>query len=268
MLLGQYKQYASESLPIEDEWGIVNEPWYEKIMEIAADFTFFESVIIQNPFSYDPKIETVRKKTQKTAEKDNELCADDGALEKFLNDYTKENKHTKIVCISGKAGSGKDTAAGIMKECLEKNSRSVLITHYADLVKYVCEKFFGWDGVKDQKGRTLLQHVGTDIVRNEDPDYWVDFIADMLGFFKNEWDYVLIPDARFPNEISRLAEKFDVTHLRVERNNYQSKLTETQQSHTSETSLDDSRPDIVLKNNDTLVELKKEIETLVKENLL
>lgn len=104
----------------------------------------------------------------------------------------------KVVCISGKAQHGKDTTAGMMKTALESMGHTVLIAHYGDLVKYVCRTFFGWNGEKDAYGRSLLQKVGTDIVREQRPNYWVDFVKDMLSMFPNEWDFVLIPDSRFP----------------------------------------------------------------------
>ena len=56
----------------------------------------------------------------------------------------------KVCCISAKAQHGKDTAAGLLKEHLESVGQKVLITHYADLVKFVCTNYFGWDGKKDE----------------------------------------------------------------------------------------------------------------------
>ena len=94
----------------------------------------------------------------------------------------------KVILISGKARHGKDTTAGFLKSALEADDSSVLVAHYGDLVKYVCKTFFGWDGEKDEKGRTLLQKVGTDAIRAKRPDYWVSFISDMMGFFPGEWD--------------------------------------------------------------------------------
>lgn len=157
----------------------------------------------------------------------------------------------KIVCISGHAQNGKDTTAKYMKEYHEALDERVLICHYGDLVKYVCEKFFGWDNEKNDAGRTLLQRVGTDVVRAQQPDYWVKFIVDMLKFFPDEWDYVLIPDARFPNEIDALYDAgFDVTHVRVVRDDpyWVSPLSEEQQHHPSETALDDYGYDYILYN--------------------
>ena len=76
----------------------------------------------------------------------------------------------KVLCISAKAQHGKDTAAGIIKEYLESKGKRVLIIHYADLVKFVCTKFFNCDGQKDEKGRTLLQYGGTGWTEHIDRD--------------------------------------------------------------------------------------------------
>lgn len=161
----------------------------------------------------------------------------------------------KVICISGKAGHGKDTAALFLKEQLDLGENCVLIAHYGDLVKYVCKTFFNWDGQKNEAGREMLQTIGTDIIRSEDPDYWVRFIADMLGFFEQAYDYVLIPDTRFRNEIEYLIESgFDVTHMRIIRDNYVSDMPEEQQNHISETALDDCIPDIYVHNSGYLAE--------------
>ena len=128
------------------------------------------------------------------------------------------NPNIKILTISGKAQHGKDTTAEILYDELTKRGHRVLITHYGDLVKYICKSFFGWNEEKDITGRTLLQYVGTDVVRKEQPDYWVEFILDIINLFGDNWDYVIIPDTRFPNEINVLKRQYDnVTHIRVDR---------------------------------------------------
>lgn len=156
---------------------------------------------------------------------------------------------SKVVCISGKAEHGKDTFAGLLAETLKKQGKRVLIAHYADLVKYVCKTFFAWNGEKDEEGRRLLQYVGTDVVRAQSPDYWVNFIVGILTMFKNQWDYVLIPDTRFPNECELMNHYgFDTAVVRVVRPNHQSRLTAEQLAHPSETALDDYKFDYVVKN--------------------
>ena len=173
----------------------------------------------------------------------------------------------KIIAISGKAQHGKDTLAGEMKKILQSKYYRVLIIHYGDLLKYICEKFFDWDGKKDDVGRSLLQQVGTEKIRSQEPDFWVAFVTKILRFFPDQWDYVLIPDARFPNEITYLRDNgFDVTHIRIHRP-IDNKLTEAQKKHPSETALDDFPVDIHIKNDGTIADLAKKAEDILSNRL-
>ena len=174
----------------------------------------------------------------------------------------------KILLISGKAQSSKDTSAQFMKSHLESKGERVLICHYADLLKYICKTFFDWDGVKDDKGRTILQHVGTDTIRmkNNRPDYWVDFIIDILWMFYDEWDYIIIPDTRFENEIHKMSDAFGntvVSTIRIDRPNFDSGLSQEQLNHPSECGLDDYEFDHYITNNGTLDELNDKVKFLL-----
>ncbi len=174
----------------------------------------------------------------------------------------------KIICISGKAQNGKDTTAKFLEEILAAQGNKVLITHFGDLVKYVCKTFFGWDGKKDEAGRTLLQYVGTDKIRAVAPDYWVNFIVSILDIFRDEWDYVLLPDCRFPNEYE-IFEHYDMDAilLRVIRPNFTSHLTPEQQKHPSETALDNYPYNATIINNGSLDDLKDAVEDFIKSTL-
>ncbi len=172
----------------------------------------------------------------------------------------------KIICISGKAQHGKDTAASILKEELEADGYSVLVTHYADLLKYICKTFFDWNGEKDEYGRRLLQYVGTDVIRAKEPDYWVKFTAGILELFADNWDYAIIPDCRFPNELDYLRERgFDVTHLRVVRTGFESQLTPEQLAHPSETALDHCAPDHFIMNGGSLEDLRRAVTSWIMD---
>lgn len=172
----------------------------------------------------------------------------------------------KVICISGHAQHGKDTSAVMMKELLESDGYRVLITHYGDLLKYICKAFFDWNGEKDLHGRTLLQFVGTDVIRAKAPDFWVAFVAYIIKEFQSTWDYVLIPDCRFPNEVHYMSEAgFDTVHLRVVRQNFASPLTPEQQQHPSETALDHVMPDYYINNYGTLDDLRHVISNLLPE---
>lgn len=174
------------------------------------------------------------------------------------------NSNMKVITISGKAEHGKDTAAKSIKNRLESMGYSVLICHYADLLKYICKQFFSWDGKKDEEGRSLLQIVGTETIRKKEPEFWVDFIAKILELFPDEWDFVLIPDTRFPNEIDSMKKKFGTVSVRVVRPNFENHLTEEQRKHESETALDKYKFDYEIINPGT-DELETEVEMFVNE---
>ena len=168
----------------------------------------------------------------------------------------------KVILICGKAESGKDTAAGFMESWCKANGKRVMVTHYADLLRYICAKYLGWDGKKDEAGRKLLQTVGTDIFRKEYPDIWVDHIAAVLKCLGHNWDFVIIPDCRFPNEVTRLKDQgFDVTTARIIREGVTNngRISDRQRTHSSETSMDEWDADTEIYNNDGISELESAV---------
>ena len=169
-----------------------------------------------------------------------------------------------IIIISGHAGSGKDTAAATMKDILDGVGRRTLIIHYADLLKFTLKEFYGWNGEKDAYGRELLQRVGTDVVRKNYPDYWVDYITFMLGMLDLPYHYVMIPDARFPNEIELVKNMFpDTKHLRVIRPEIEKQTGADWRRHPSETELDGYPYDMVIHNDGKMEDLRNACRALL-----
>ena len=171
-----------------------------------------------------------------------------------------------VIYISGKARHGKDTVATFMQAQFEKDGLRTHITHYGDLVKFVAEKWAGWNGEKDEPGRRLLQYVGTDLIRAEAPGYWVAFVAQMAHFFSDEYDVLLIPDCRFPDELL-WAPGYAV---RVERTGpngepFDNGLSEAAKNHASETSLDDYPFRYVVHNDGGLTKLNAESAKLAAQ---
>ena len=186
----------------------------------------------------------------------------------------------KIILISAKSKNGKDASAEIMKSYLESKGERVLITHYADLLKYICKTFYGWNGIKDENGRTILQHVGTDIVRAKNENYWVNFMVDFISMFGDDWDYIVIPDTRFQNEIEEVIDSFGrdyevvkntikskrndvVKTIRVTRTNFDNGMTWEQLNHPSECALDNYEFDYHICNDGTLEELEIKVKDLL-----
>ena len=170
----------------------------------------------------------------------------------------------KVICIGGHAQNGKDTSADFLKEKLENKGERVLILHYADYLKFICGKYFGYKGTKSEEDRKILQEIGTNIVRERYPDFWVDIIKMFLDVFGVDYDYFLLSDFRFPNESQELRfNAFPVITLQINRINFDNKLPEEQKKHSSETSLDDFDFDYVINVGEGLDLLEKEVEKFI-----
>ena len=155
----------------------------------------------------------------------------------------------KIILISGKTQSGKNTVASFI-EVLCKDSHKIAPMYYAQALKSMVAKFSSYileckptlsylDFEKEEVKkrvipyrfntnkctyRKLLQFFGTEFMRNIFSDtIWVDIviedISDCIRY--SDIDMVLITDTRFRNEISRvkkvLGNTCDIITLRVER---------------------------------------------------
>lgn len=171
----------------------------------------------------------------------------------------------KVILISGKAEAGKTTTANIIKTFLEELGKKVACTPYGQYVKDTAKLIWNWNGEKDKKGRELLQWWGTDIVRAQDPNFWVDSVIRLAKVIDKYVDYLIIDDCRFLNEIeSWRAVKYvaldeatdalanrqrfsDIITIRVERPGHENALTPEQRRHPSETELDDYIFDITIR---------------------
>lgn len=168
----------------------------------------------------------------------------------------------QILLLSGHAENGKTTVALMVKDILESKGKKVLKIAYGDLVKHLCAKYFNWDGRKDEKGREILQQIGTNVIRERNPNYWVDFVINFVKLFEEEYDYVIVEDLRFLNEVERWdRDGWDTFVVRVTREGHVSALTETQLLHPSEVALDNYNFDYYINAKDFL-ELSKEVRKL------
>lgn len=158
----------------------------------------------------------------------------------------------KVILVSGKAESGKDLVGEVLKQEFEHQQKKVLVVHFADYLKFMCRQYFGWNGNKDEAGRTLMQYVGTDLFRGFEKDYFANRIHELLSVAGANWDYVIIPDLRFKNEFRRIKYSFDTVAIRVSRTGYESSLTAEQKSNQSETELDNHLEifDYIIDTND------------------
>lgn len=113
-----------------------------------------------------------------------------------------------IIGLCGKAGAGKSTFAKKMQDNyiqLTENKKGLWIIPFAESLKKIALNI-GWNGKKDEKGRRILQLLGTDICRNcIDKNYWIDKWDKEVSFAEaNGAKIVVADDVRFVNEIAHV----------------------------------------------------------------
>lgn len=175
----------------------------------------------------------------------------------------------KIFLISGKAENGKTTTAEMINDILEEKKEKVVITRYAYYLKDLASRYCGWDGKKDDKGRNLLQVLGTNVIRQKlnKPNFHVNRICEDIEICQDYVDYIVIDDARFPNEIYYPMAIFGddkVVSIRVNRiGDFESHLNAEQKSHISEVALDNFEHFDYVINARNLEELENSVRSIL-----
>lgn len=185
---------------------------------------------------------------------------------------------SSLIGISGKIGSGKDTAAEIIQHLTNPMKLDMFpyeVKKFAGKLKTIAsiltgipvEKFEDQEFKKQYLGedwnyqidkfnpiqkmtvRELLQKLGTDALRDGlHTNVWVNaLLADY-----NENSNWLVTDTRFPNEAKAIKDLGGVV-LRIERSTCQLG------THPSETALDNYTFDYVIHNNGSKEDLEKEL---------
>ena len=173
-----------------------------------------------------------------------------------------------ILGIAGKAESGKTTFANLLKDQLENLNQRVILINYADYVKFIAEKYYNWNGEKDEYGRQLLQTIGTEKGRNlVDKNLWVDMVINTVQLAQLDFDVAIVADCRFPNEFDRWEERGDrIVKIKIERPNYENHLTDMQRNHLSEVALDNyANWDITITNPGTIEEFTEVTQVLAQK---
>lgn len=161
-----------------------------------------------------------------------------------VEQLTAETPRKIVVAIAGKAGHGKNTVAEIAMEYLHlaHPTWNTRVVGFADAVKEEARKR-GWNGVKDEAGRTMLQDIGLN-GRKDDANYWVKRLLERIIHEPEQATTVwFICDLRFVNEADLARRLVGGQVWRVERTNsdgtpFLSPLTPEQRVHPSETDLD------------------------------
>jgi dephospho-CoA kinase len=174
-------------------------------------------------------------------------------------------KEFKLFMLSGKARSGKDTVANIIKDYYD--DKKTIIISFGHYIKDYAKRVSDWDGSEDTKPRELLQQLGIELIKNNiDNTLFIRRIIEDIEVFSYFYDIIIIDDVRLIDEIEILKEKYkDSISIRIIRNNYNNKLTDKENNHITEIDLDNyNNFDYVIENNNNLDELNKQLEDVLR----
>ena len=141
---------------------------------------------------------------------------------------------------------------------------------FSAYIKMYAKVISGWDGNEDTKPRSLLQELGTNIIRNKiDNEFFIKRIICDIKVYSYYCDVITISDARLPLEMDSIASEFNnVYKISIERPNFNNNLNNTEKKHITEVALDNYDDyDYKLVNDGTIEDLNKKIIKMVDEVL-
>lgn len=155
----------------------------------------------------------------------------------------------KLIILSGKARSGKDTVLEIIKEYYKEEK--VMNISYSYYLKDYLKRMGNFNEIN--KPRTLMQKFGEEL-RNIDKNFLINRVMEDIEVFKNYYDIIVITDARLKEEIEIPKQKYELVSIRIERD-LDNGLNELEKNDITETNLDDYENfDYVIKNDENLKE--------------
>jgi hypothetical protein len=161
----------------------------------------------------------------------------------------------KDVGFIGLAGSGKDTAALVL---LAHGWRRMA---FADRLKGIARQF-GWNGIKDDAGRKLLQDLGM-AARRYNQNFWINEAMTQLNEVSS--NFAKIPrvwtDVRFENEADFVRSRGGII-IRIVRPSLKS-----DDQHESELNQYDIDADTTVINDGTTEELKNTILRILQNDI-
>ena len=165
----------------------------------------------------------------------------------------------RIFLIAGKAGSGKNVVAKLIKEYYIYKVEECAITSYSKYIKNFALELTDWDGTDANKPRDFMQHLG-DEMRKVDEDFLVSNMIKDITIYEKYVENLVISDVRMPNEIDKIKASFDNVYSIYVVNQFgSSKLTIEQQSHITENALENYTDFDYTIANDELDKLKEKV---------
>lgn len=178
-----------------------------------------------------------------------------------------KNKDPLIICVCGKAGSGKSSVAKYIFNKYKENKLDVIMSPYTKYLKKYISEITGWNMEDQDKPRELLQKISSDLIKNKlgNKDFFINRQIEDIDIYSYFFDIIIIPDVRFPEEIEILKDKYNnLISIGVIRNDYDNGLSENQKNDITETSLDAYENYDYVLNNDGTDKLFKDTLEIIK----
>lgn len=178
-------------------------------------------------------------------------------------------KDFRIYLISGKARHGKSAFGEMILDAYKNNMKKAVIIQYSHYIKEYAIYFFGWDGEEETKPRELLDKIG-DVIRFKlnRPHFFIERLLEDIEILSYFFDAVIVDDARLQIEmdIPKIKYGYQALLIRVNRDNFDSELSESEKHHVTETDLDNYKSfDYIINNNGALKDLKRKAEEIVEQ---
>ena len=151
------------------------------------------------------------------------------------------NKNPLIICVCGKARSGKSTVSKYLEKLFISDNKKVILSPYTKYLKKYISDITGNDVTEDNKPRELLQKLSSDLIKGvlNNKDFFINRQIEDIEFYSYFANVIIINDVRFPREITSLKDKFNnVISIGINRSNYVSDLSLDEQNDITEVSLD------------------------------
>lgn len=181
-----------------------------------------------------------------------------------------KKRSPKIFIVSGKASSGKDTTCAFISDYAILKSLKSVNLQFSTYIKMYAKKISNWNGDDSTKPRSLLQILGSEVIRNNiDGKFFIRRIIEDIKVYSYHFDIITISDARFPDELDDIYNEFEnVYRVNIKRPLFNNDLNKDEKKHISELALDDYKNyDYVIINDGDLNDLNKKIKNIMDEVL-
>jgi len=166
-----------------------------------------------------------------------------------------------VYLIAGKAGSGKNYIANLLRERLDNS----VVTGLAKYIKLFALELTDWDGKDDDKPREFLQTMG-DMMRAEREDFLTSRMLDDIKLYaKFGIENVIISDVRLKNEIENMKKsKYNIITIKVDSNYSRRVLTPSEKEHHTEKDFENYNEFDYVISNPFDGDLEEQIEEIVR----